>query len=54
MQHANLKYGDHEILDDFNWLVQAGDRIGITGENGAGKTSLLNVIAGRTKLIQAF
>ena len=50
MQHANLKYGDHEILDDFNWLVQAGDRIGITGENGAGKTSLLNVIAGRTKL----
>ena len=37
MQHANLKYGDHEILDDFNWLVQAGDRIGITGENGAGK-----------------
>lgn len=50
MQHANLKYGDHEILDGFNWLVQAGDRIGITGENGAGKTSLLNVIAGRTKL----
>ena len=50
MQHANLKYGDHEILDDFNWLVQAGDRIGITGEHGAGKTSLLNVIAGRTKL----
>lgn len=50
MQHANLKYGDHEILDDFNWLVQASDRIGITGENGAGKTSLLNVIAGRTKL----
>lgn len=50
MKDACLKYGDHEILDHFNWLVQAGDRIGITGENGAGKTSLLNVIAGRTKL----
>lgn len=50
MKDACLKYGDHKILDHFNWLVQAGDRIGITGENGAGKTSLLNVIANRTKL----
>lgn len=50
MKDACLKYGDHEILNHFDWLVQAGDRIGITGENGAGKTSLLNVIAGRTKL----
>lgn len=47
---ANLKLGDHQILQDFNWLVQAGDRIGITGENGAGKTSLLNVIAQRVPL----
>lgn len=49
-QNANLTLGDHRILDDFNWLVQAGDRIGITGENGAGKTSLLNVIAQRVPL----
>lgn len=47
---ANLTLGDHRILNDFNWLVQAGDRIGITGENGAGKTSLLNVIAQRVPL----
>lgn len=47
---ANLKLGDHQILQDFNWLVQAGDQIGITGENGAGKTSLLNVIAQRVPL----
>lgn len=47
---ANLKLGNHQILKDFNWLVQAGDRIGITGENGAGKTSLLNVIAQRVPL----
>lgn len=47
---ANLTLGDHQILQDFNWLVQAGDRIGITGENGAGKTSLLNVIADRLPL----
>lgn len=47
---ANLTLGDHRILNDFNWLVQAGERIGITGENGAGKTSLLNVIAQRVSL----
>lgn len=49
-ENANLQLGDHRILKDFNWLVQAGDRIGITGENGAGKTSLLNVIAQRIPL----
>lgn len=49
-KNANLRLGDHQILKDFNWLVQAGDRIGITGENGAGKTSLLNVIAQRVPL----
>lgn len=47
---ANLTLGDHRILRDFNWLVKANDRIGITGENGAGKTSLLNVIAQRVPL----
>lgn len=47
---AKLQLGGHQILQDFNWLVQAGDRIGITGENGAGKTSLLNVIAQRIPL----
>lgn len=49
-KNANLTLGDHQILHDFNWLVKANDRIGITGENGAGKTSLLNVIAQRVPL----
>lgn len=47
MKHVNLKLGNHQLLKDFNWLVKPGDRIGITGENGAGKSSLLNVIAGK-------
>lgn len=50
VKDASLKLGDHTILDDFNLLVQAGDRIGITGENGAGKSSLLNVMADRLPL----
>lgn len=49
-KNANLSFADHVILKDFDWLVQAGERIGITGENGAGKTSLLNVIANRLPL----
>ncbi len=50
LQHANLTLGDHRILNDFSLLVQAGDRIGISGENGAGKSSLLNVMADRLPL----
>ncbi|MGV0167494.1 ABC-F family ATP-binding cassette domain-containing protein [Furfurilactobacillus sp. WILCCON 0119] len=46
-EHANLTLGGHKILDDFNLLIQANDRIGITGDNGAGKSSLLNVLAQR-------
>lgn len=47
MKDVNLKLGNHQLLKDFTWLVKPGDRIGITGENGAGKSSLLNVIAGK-------
>ena len=48
--HADLTLGPHRILRDFDWLVQPGARIGITGVNGAGKSSLLNVIAGKLAL----
>ena len=50
LKDANLRFGDRTILNDFDWLIQAGDRIGISGQNGAGKSSLLNVLAGRQPL----
>ncbi len=50
IEHAQLQFGDKRILDDFNLRVAAGDRIGITGENGAGKTTFLNAIAGQLPL----
>ncbi|MEJ6400656.1 ABC-F family ATP-binding cassette domain-containing protein [Nicoliella lavandulae] len=50
VENAYLKLGGKVILDDFNMLVQGNERIGISGENGAGKSSLLNVIAGRLPL----
>ena len=37
-------------LDDFNELIQANQRIGITGPNGTGKSTLLNAIAGVQQL----
>ncbi len=45
-----MNLDEHTILKDFDLLIQAGDRIGITGLNGAGKSSLLNVLAGKLAL----
>jgi ATP-binding cassette subfamily F protein uup len=42
----DLQVGDHQITHQFSKLIQAGDRLGITGANGAGKSSFLNAIAG--------
>ncbi|KGR81730.1 ABC-F family ATP-binding cassette domain-containing protein [Lysinibacillus odysseyi] len=39
-------YGDRVILKDFGFLLQQGDRIGIIGANGYGKSTLLNILAG--------
>lgn len=50
LKDANLTLGNHVILHDFSDLIQGGERIGISGENGAGKSSLLNVIAERLPL----
>lgn len=44
-QDVSFAYGDKKILDRFNLLVQNKDRIGIVGDNGVGKSTLLNLIA---------
>ncbi|WP_353340556.1 ABC-F family ATP-binding cassette domain-containing protein, partial [Apilactobacillus micheneri] len=49
LKDTNLTLDNKKILDDFSLLVQPNERIGISGENGAGKSSLLNVIAGKIK-----
>lgn len=41
-----LTYGDQVIFDDLSLTLGAGERMGLIGENGSGKTSLLRVLAG--------
>ncbi|MDL1862186.1 ATP-binding cassette domain-containing protein [Betaproteobacteria bacterium PRO7] len=47
---AQLAFGDLPLLDRAQLAVGDGDRIGLIGRNGSGKSSLLNVIAGRLPL----
>ncbi len=43
-----LAYGHHPLLDGASLVVEAGERIGLIGRNGTGKSSLLKIIAGQT------
>ncbi len=47
---AHLAYGHVALLDGAALSLEAGERIGLIGRNGAGKSSLLKVIAGSEKL----
>ena len=40
-------YGDECILDGVSFTVNAGERLGLVGPNGCGKTTLLDIIAGK-------
>lgn len=45
LKNAELAYGLHPLLDRANLAVQDGERIGLIGRNGTGKSSLLKAIA---------
>jgi ATP-binding cassette subfamily F protein uup len=42
-------FGDKKILDGFSYDFQRGDRVGIIGRNGTGKTTFLNILTGAIK-----
>ena len=42
-------FGDRTIIKDFTLRIQRGDRIGIVGANGTGKTTLIRILTGETQ-----
>ena len=46
LHDASLTLGDRELLHRVTWNIGPGDRIGIVGANGAGKTSLVRLVLG--------
>ena len=49
-KNAGFYYPDRQIFSNFDLIVQPRSRLGIVGENGVGKSTLLNVIAGELEL----
>ncbi|MFV5311531.1 ATP-binding cassette domain-containing protein [Acinetobacter schindleri] len=48
IEHLSVKFGDNApIINDFSALVMRGDRIGLVGDNGVGKTTLIKAILGQ-------
>ncbi|MBE2319724.1 ABC-F family ATP-binding cassette domain-containing protein [Solirubrobacter sp. CPCC 204708] len=45
-EHVSLAFGEKRLLRDLTWHIGPGDRIGIVGVNGSGKSSLTRILAG--------
>lgn len=48
LQNLGKSFGEHEVLHDVTAGVERGDRIGIIGANGTGKTTLLRILCGES------
>lgn len=46
IEHISKVFGEKKIFDDVSYGIHEGDKIGIIGVNGTGKTTLLKIIAG--------
>lgn len=49
LEHISKIYPNGVVLKDVNWEVKPGDRIGLVGVNGAGKSTQLKIIAGEVE-----
>ena len=46
LKHVKKSYGEHLVIEDFSARILRGDRIGLIGPNGIGKTTLLKLLTG--------
>jgi ATP-binding cassette subfamily F protein uup len=49
LKKINKSYGDFVILKGFDYTFKKGDRIGVVGKNGVGKSTFLNILQGIEK-----
>ncbi|MFC0679894.1 ABC-F family ATP-binding cassette domain-containing protein [Lysobacter korlensis] len=49
--HADLGYGDHTVLNQVSFILEAGDRVALLGPNGAGKSTLVKSLVGELDLL---
>ncbi|MDO4383390.1 MAG: ABC-F family ATP-binding cassette domain-containing protein, partial [Eubacteriales bacterium] len=49
LKHISKSYGDQQYINDFSYNILRNDRIGIVGNNGCGKTTLLRIIMGQVQ-----
>ncbi len=49
LENISKIYPTGEVLRDVNWEVKVGDRIGLVGVNGAGKSTQLKIIQGEVE-----
>ena len=49
LHHLTKAFNGHTFINDFNYTFKKGDRIGLAGKNGTGKSTLLNLITGTIK-----
>lgn len=46
VEHISKTFNEQEIIKDFSYTFKKGDKIGLTGKNGTGKSTFLNIITG--------
>ena len=49
LEDATITRGGRDLIDHVTWRLGPGDRVGLIGVNGAGKTSVLSVLAGESQ-----